>query len=1099
MADETDAAPEAAAAADEGSDDDDGRCHVDLTDLIRRCASDALSPSRPFAPEARRDAAVATAVAARRRRVAGRPTPRGATTPGGGGDGGGGVGDGDGGDEGGGEGGGAGARPGLDLHDAMTALELGDRRMDCCEIISRRDCVGGGIGGGGGGGGGGEEIRGGGDPEGEVEAFPPRIAPRSLDDGTPLPASGDDDGASDRPRTTEASAGTTGGGDRPLLLPSSPCPSLLPYWNSLGLSPPSSASQPSSSSSSSSSSDLLALLLIQLISLEAYVGSSSGGSNAAETLYCALWLHDGVVADMGRRVGIDEMVNKASAGGADAEDDEDDERAAARWILFASSLGTVRLAEAIRRVVVDADVYEEEDFGAALHGEKGDEGAAAEERAAFLTANGVGVGVGVAASGGVSKEGEDDHKGEDETEGDGGAKNVEGRAPSSSLRFCPALRGPRRAEVAWDVALDRLARVRRRRAQSVGGREESDDLAEDPADDPALDALESILRSQQLLFQAVTILSDLTDATVLEHAAVASAKAREASELLAGLEENLAVRKLARRGLVGCDGRLPARERGGRGEGGDDVDDDFTRPLLSASFDPYVNRRLLGNAPVRRARFRSPRDALASLSDLASELDWGACAPLLGEGATLGRALRMLEGNSLRGCGGATPPPRPPPRLDESGDEETEEGDDGHPLGMNVLTRSLVVLNLYFDDKLFGRHDFSEMIGQHMKQTVAAPELLLETTCPDGIPWLTRLAKPMYDALKALCLDRHRERGFTESVLLPAFQLLQYEAATVDELFRREHGLSATTTPGYATNYVILNTIRLMERHVGLGIEMGLYPNWYDLGTALWYRDFLLSALINVRGTVERERAQRREMDLCIQREQEEEEARKHQGKKRGKAKKGKKSKPRAASANPTATPLALTSEGGGATTADEDFEDRLDYTCLLLRRNVCRGLVRYIAALRQAKMLAEPPTSITMFTTHQRRFDERFEAFSTLPQPPRLSYEDYVRGSDFSAVQGKDLLASASDCFRAAKGVVDWLLDAIVSEECDESTIDRNEKRRNDDLYLSIRRAEIMAYAKVCVSNSLFLHKLASSKPGSGSASLAFEAHKQYCTFSIA
>lgn len=55
----------------------------------------------------------------------------------------------------------------------------------------------------------------------------------------------------------------------------------------------------------------------------------------------------------------------------------------------------------------------------------------------------------------------------------------------------------------------------------------------------------------------------------------------------------------------------------------------------------------------------------------------------------------------------------------------------------------------------------------------------------------------------------------------------------VDEKFREEHGLDANTTPSYATNYVILQTIRLMERHVGLGIELGLYPKWYDLSTAL--------------------------------------------------------------------------------------------------------------------------------------------------------------------------------------------------------------------------------------------------------------------------
>ena len=243
-----------------------------------------------------------------------------------------------------------------------------------------------------------------------------------------------------------------------------------------------------------------------------------------------------------------------------------------------------------------------------------------------------------------------------------------------------------------------------------------------------------------------------------------------------------------------------------------------------------------------------------------------------------------------------------------------------------------------------------------MRQQSASPELLVQsTTANGGLPWLTRMAKPMYDILKALCLNRHRERGFIETLLLPAFQLLQYEAASLDEKFRTEHGLDARTTPAYATNYVILNTIRLMERHVGLGIELGLYPNWYDLSTALWYRDFLLSAFINVKGSIEREKKQRKEMDLRIRLEQEEEERNAkaqlqlQQNKKKGKAKKGKKSKP----PSPSPTPSAAASVVDvSAQTTEEDFEDRVEYSSLLLHRNLCRGLVRYIAALCQAGFL---------------------------------------------------------------------------------------------------------------------------------------------------
>ena len=158
-----------------------------------------------------------------------------------------------------------------------------------------------------------------------------------------------------------------------------------------------------------------------------------------------------------------------------------------------------------------------------------------------------------------------------------------------------------------------------------------------------------------------------------------------------------------------------------------------------------------------------------------------------------------------------------------------------------------------------------------MQQLCAVPEVLLESAYPGcGHSWLVRLAKPMYDTLKALCYDQHRERIFTETFLFQAFASLQLAAAAVDESFRLEHGLDSETTASYASNYVIVQTIRVMDRHVCIGIRIGLYPKWYDLSTAYWYRDFLLSAMINIRGSIEKERVERKAMELRIKLEEEE-------------------------------------------------------------------------------------------------------------------------------------------------------------------------------------------------------------------------------------
>ena len=196
--------------------------------------------------------------------------------------------------------------------------------------------------------------------------------------------------------------------------------------------------------------------------------------------------------------------------------------------------------------------------------------------------------------------------------------------------------------------------------------------------------------------------------------------------------------------------------------------------------------------------------------------------------------------------------------------------------------------------------------AQHVKQQSNAPALLLESG-----DWIIKMAKPLYDVLKCCCLNRHRVGGFIKVMLIPALRNLQFQATITDEKFRNDHQLDVKTTPAYATNYVILSTIRVMERHISLGIELGLYPNWYDLSTALWYRDFLLSAMINVKASIEREKKQRKEIDLQLKLEQEEEE---RKSKKKGKSKKNKR-KQQPSSPSPSTLEEKVTAE---------DFEGKI-------------------------------------------------------------------------------------------------------------------------------------------------------------------------------
>lgn len=448
----------------------------------------------------------------------------------------------------------------LDLRGCMSALELGDKALDCCEIAHGPQEPG---------------------PQScRVTTYPPRIAPSCLGEGTPF-----DEKIKLGPNDNDI-----------IFLQSSPCPSLLPHWDSLDLS------------------KVLRIVTLQLIVLESFIGTNNGGSSATETLYCMLWCHDGILLDMSKHLGLDPTditgidrleINETNASGERPCDLSEVD--VAKLVLFASSLGIVRIAEAVRYAVVNADIYEEEDFGV------------------------------------------------------GKTDNF----------FCQQLRGSEFIEFVWDKALSHIRKFR----ESINRNIQTDEVV----------ALETVLRWQQVFFQGCHVLSScVSSKMVVEFTRLAEHKSREAEGLINTMHSCPAMSELMNVEIVDTVGRLQPTKN-------EDWDE-----LLSASFDPFVNRRLLGNTPVRKSCFRRLKSVLESLSSMSNELCWGVCDLIL-QGDTLSRIMRTLEGNSMRGC-----PPFATPK------KESEEP----PFGLNILSRSLLVLNLYFDDKLFGQHDLGDLIGE---------------------------------------------------------------------------------------------------------------------------------------------------------------------------------------------------------------------------------------------------------------------------------------------------------------------------------------------------------------------------------------------------
>jgi hypothetical protein len=451
-----------------------------------------------------------------------------------------------------------------------------------------------------------------------------------------------------------------------------------------------------------------------------------------------------------------------------------------------------------------------------------------------------------------------------------------------------------------------------------------------------------------------------------------------------------------------------------------------TKHLLHQTFDSFVNRPLVGNAPVRKVSFLPPKESIDILMTITSEIGSSLCS-MLSQASTLGRIERMLDNVSLQ--------------------------------KVNILSRSLIILNLYFENKLLGKFLLQKLMIDNMRQWGHIPEDVIASEHAHS--FLNRLAKPVYDTLKLRLLNRNRQRAYIEAVMLQDWMSLQNEAHLLDVHYRRENGLDNTTPPHFS-QYVLIILIRLMDRYVNLGIELGLCQGHVDISFSFWYRDFLLKALLNTLSLTRRSKQQ-----AALASAKPTETTTKQKGK-------GKKKNPKQKNG------------GGGIVTTKktaEDKEDDLEMIVLDLKHNLCVGILRFIAALRQTGILK---TQEFKFTSHERIFNKRFDLFQPIRQPPPLSYADYLEGSDFSTVSQGDLLKTTSDLFQSCKATAEQLLKDLPTV---------------NPLYSLIQPDEIRGLIKVCVGNSVYLIKLQQlvaandkSKFDSTKVDFDFQAHAHFC-----
>jgi len=449
------------------------------------------------------------------------------------------------------------------------------------------------------------------------------------------------------------------------------------------------------------------------------------------------------------------------------------------------------------------------------------------------------------------------------------------------------------------------------------------------------------------------------------------------------------------------------------------VESESTKVVIKRTFDSYVNRPLVGNAPLRKIVFREAEESLSTLKNIIGELDSVVCNILL-KGNTLGRIRYMMRNSSVSSA--------------------------------NILTRSLLVLNLYFDDKMFGQYYVPGLIVDHLKQLMGISDSVFSSKAAQA--FLNRLCKPVYDTLKVLVLNKNRQRSYID-VMLGDWSTLREEAYIEDMTYHQDIRSSNTVKlqPHFSL-YILCTTIELMDNFVNLGVELKLLCSEEELGVAYWYRDFLTSSLLSQMNTMREGKLLARQMKQTEQLKKKQQYQPTNKSHKGGK-KKGKNKKSTTFDNNNNDCGLINQSHTA------EDVEDDFDLMLLNVKRSMCRGLVRFFAVIRQAGLVQE---TYYEFTTNRRIFEMRFEVFAAIQQPPPLTFDDYIKGSDFSEVSQKDLLASTGETFRLAKTMIDQLLAQI-------SVIDTN--------YLPAQEEELRKLAKVCVGNSIYLQKLINTIDG--------------------
>ncbi len=438
--------------------------------------------------------------------------------------------------------------------------------------------------------------------------------------------------------------------------------------------------------------------------------------------------------------------------------------------------------------------------------------------------------------------------------------------------------------------------------------------------------------------------------------------------------------------------------------------------VIQKVFNVFANRTKMGNSPVRKVRLKNAVNCVNSMKNIVTHIAF--VIDVVVKPMDYEQLKRMLRKRS-------------------------------NYSSANILPRSFLALTLYFNQQIIGQQDPHIFVKDAIAKA-GVPIGLLEST--HGKNFVDRVVKPLYESIRLLSLNRHRQKECIDSYILKDWSILQNESKIVDYHYREETAIQGDGH-FFITNWILLQTLGLMEDSISLGTEAGIFLD--ELDSAFWYQDFLLSTHLNLL-TASRNAIR---------------EASSHKSAQNLKKTKGKKGNNKRSQVS---SQLSI------------EPEDDVEFIYMSVRRTLCRGIFRFMMAIRQADISEE---SAFEFTSKSVILRKRYEQFSCIEQPTLLTYNDFLQGSDFSRIDSDRLISAALECFSAARTLIDQLTNTLKTVE-DSQLVSYDIK---DDLGLK----------KVCVGNTIYLQKLKNllqnGNVSKGKVSVQRDfVHKHFCIIKV-